>query len=98
MQRHAGEIWWTRNGGWSEFVRKKFAAISGTVFGRGSSAIIRRSAGAAITSRRRNRTGGDQLRFAALARDVAAVRERQSAADFRLFRGRRSPAAADRRR
>ena len=64
----------------------------------GSAAIIRRRAGAAIASRRRNRTGRDQLRFAALARDAATVRERQSAADFRLFGGRSSPAAADRRR
>ena len=36
MQRNAGKIWRARNGGRSEFARRKFAAISRAVFGAGA--------------------------------------------------------------
>src|SRR2546430_13334925 len=87
MQRNAGKIWRARNGGRSEFARRKSAEISPTVFGCRAPAIVGRRARSTIAPRRRNRAGGDQLRFAALARNVATIWQWESATDFCLIGG-----------
>src|ERR1700704_13019 len=87
MQRSAGKIWRARNGGRSEFARRKSAEISRAIFGCRAPAIVGRGARSTIASRRGNRAGGDQLRFAALARNVATIRQWKSATDLCLVGG-----------
>src|SRR5437764_6773815 len=94
MQRNAGKIWRARNGGRSEFARRKSAEISPTVFGCRAPAIVGRGARSTIAPRRGNSAGGDQLRFAALARNVATVRQWKSATDLCRFGGGTGPPTA----
>src|SRR5437588_11662665 len=87
-------MWGARKGGRSGFARRKSGEISPAVFRCRAPAIVGRRARTTIAARRGNSAGGDQLRFAALARNVATVRQWKSATHLCLFGGGSGPPTA----